>query len=424
MKTSSQGKTGLIAERLLLLYLFLSPFNRVFNLPWVEFKIQPTEFLFLLLFPVWHAAFRWKWTPPRLLALPIGIYLFINLISAAHSRQISAVLEALGRVYLVVLFGIIVAYIREKKEEGLEKAARAWLYGSLLTALLSLLGYAAASLGYENASVRFYENYPYLGDAIRAAGFTGSPKMLFFVLLFPTLYAWLKGRRGEISWLVFSILIFALTLTLAKELLIFALGLVLIDPKSQHWPRSWKIGLSISFALIFWLGTHYVILFQQPIEKSYLADANYTSQEVILEIKGLQVVETSYIAIKKANWIMGLRHFWLGVGQGESGKYLPEMQEEGVYPSHLPAYDPHSSWMGAFSETGFLGFLSLLLLIGSFAWSFNLLSEKSQYQPVTLSALIFLLVILICSAGFDAMNLRPLWIALGLTAGQLTVNGK
>ena len=80
----------------------------------------------------------------------------------------------------------------------------------------------------------------------------------------------------------------------------------------------------------------------------------------------VQIVETTYTTLKRANWRIALSHPVIGVGPGQSNTYLPGLKAAGIYPAHLPNYDPHSTWMGAFSETGLVGLATLIAMVA--AW--------------------------------------------------------
>jgi len=132
-------------------------------------------------------------------------------------------------------------------------------------------------------------------------------------------------------------------------------------------------------------------------------------------------LETSYLALKRAGLSVGSKHVLLGVGPGEFNKYLPEEKKLGVYPEHLPDYDPHSTWVGAFAETGILGLLGLIVLTisgGLFCMRRStsaIWASSDLMLPVGVS----ILLLLIASVSLDIMNFRYLWAPFGLLVGVL-----
>ncbi|MEZ4988742.1 MAG: hypothetical protein R2795_27585, partial [Saprospiraceae bacterium] len=88
---------------------------------------------------------------------------------------------------------------------------------AVVLAVIALVGYAAALLGYPNEAIRTYHSYPYLGTVYRTAGLTGGPGMLVSVLLLPSLYAWVNWRRGTQSFVPLAILLAAIFLSFSKQ---------------------------------------------------------------------------------------------------------------------------------------------------------------------------------------------------------------
>jgi O-antigen ligase len=138
---------------------------------------------------------------------------------------------------------------------------------------------------------------------------------------------------------------------------------------------------------------------------------------VLATLGNIQVVETSYLALKRANWALGVANPILGVGPGNSNVYLSHMKAAGIYPPGLPNYDPHSTWVGAFSETGLVGLITLTGMVGFWVlvvWKRRLLSSG---DAVLRSTAVYLLILLIESVLVDAMNFRQLWLAVALVQG-------
>lgn len=397
---------------LLLLYFLILPFTRFWYLPIVYAKIQPTELVFLALLPLALLAFSWQLVPDKRWRLPLFFYLFINLWSGIYSGKIDAVLEGLGRVYLVVLFLITTTCIIQQSQEKNLYIGKMMLYGGIAMSIISIVGYVAAVLGYPNETVQVFGNYPYLGTTLRSAGLTGGSGMLAVVLTPGFLYAWVSWRekKGSFFWIMpFAIV---LLLTFAKEVLLVSLGVFLLDPLSKYIPQGFRFAVVGMTALFFWLGTHILILDTKG--HNDLSGTFYTSEKVLGEWQGYIFMESSYLALKQANLQVGLDHFWLGVGPGCFNQYLEGFKSEGLYPAHLPNYDPHSTWMGAFSETGILGLCALLWLSVVVIRHIYLTRANWQSNPLARVMVVFLFLLLIASISVDMMNFRQLWVALGI----------
>ncbi|MEM9259404.1 MAG: O-antigen ligase family protein, partial [Bacteroidota bacterium] len=325
---------------------------------------------------------------------------------------------------------------REEGEEGLDQLIQVFLYGTIVLVGITYLGYLVATLGYDNSMVQIYASYPYLGTVMRAKGFTGGAGMLIIVLLLPTLYSWRKWREGVASGWWFVFLLPVAILTFSKEILLLGLGLALVDPWFRRRGRRMQALLVGAVAVIFWLGTHFIIQERQAVADSSLAGTEYTSEKLLWRGDHYQILETSYTALKEASIAVASKYPILGVGPGQFGRFLPAEKRAGTYPQHLPNYDPHSTWLGALAETGIIGLFSLLGLswllyqrFASLGYQANTAKhvtvpspavggserarERTSSNGTILSCLIFLLLILILSVSKDVANFRFLWLIIG-----------
>ena len=415
-------------KALLLTYVFFLPFVRLWFLPIVDAKLQPTELIFIPLFVLAIREFGWELVAlPRAVLVVFAAYLVTNFLSAGISGDYRAMLEAVGRVYLVALALIFRVGVQRWGSEALW---RWFTYGILVFAATSYGGYALALMGFDNRMVQLYGNYPYFGDVLRAAGFTGGGGMLILVLWLPILYGWYRGRRGQRHWLYLVLALLPLAfLTWAKELLLLALGMVLLDP---WWARGrggrgsslLRVGLITVVSLLFWFGTHLIVQTSQRGGENELTGTPYTSERILLRVQGYQLLETSYLSLKRAALSVWFKHPWTGVGPGQFNAALPAEQSAGNYPDHLPLYDPHSTWLGALAETGLAGFAALFAMVTVLTDLFLRRLPKSLEDSVpgqaTVSVVaVFFLLCLLLSVSKDVLNFRFLWFAVGLLLGGL-----
>lgn len=393
------------------------PFVRIVLLPVVDAKIQPTELVFLVLAPLAVWQYGTQLLPRnRWLQAGIFVYLGANVAAALNAWEVPAILEALGRIYLMVLSLIIGRWVADDPDKRTDVLLRCFLIGTVILSLFTYAGYGWALTGELNSMVQVYGNYPYLGTVLRAKGFTAGAGMLIIVLLLPTLYAWAGWRSGKMRVWWFALLFPLAVLTFAKEVLLLGLGLLLVDPwlrKRVFWrARRMQSGLIMAVAVVFWVATHYIVQERQPFAETELAGTNYTAGNVVWQGTDYQLIETSYTELKKAGVSVAGQHPWLGVGPGQFGRALPAEKAAGRYPASLPDYDPHSTWIGAWAETGVFGFIGLLLLLFAF-W--RIVGASALTVPPAIP--VFLLLILIMSVSKDVMNFRFLWLALGIVLG-------
>lgn len=388
-------------------------------MPVVDAKVQPTELVFLAVFPVAVLAYGWSlWPRDGLLRAGLLAYVGTNAVAAAVAWDLSAGLEALGRIYLVLLALVVARFVAEAPARNARKLLDYFLYGTSVLAVCTYLGYAWALAGELNPMVQVYGNYPYLGTVLRAKGFTAGAGMLIIVLLLPTLYAWRGWREGRLRVWWFLLLLPIAGLTFAKEVLLLGLGLLLVDP----WVRKHVFGrgrgirglVVTAVACTFWLGTHFLVTDPTPFPDSDLYGTNYTAGNVVWEGEGYRVLRSSYAELKVAAISIAARHPWTGVGPGQFGRALPAEKAAGNYPATLPDYDPHSTWLGALAETGAPGFVALLLLV-FVVWRHVRTAGPGPLPPdVYHCLLVFFLLIAILSVSKDVMNFRFLWWGVGV----------
>lgn len=384
-------------------------------------RLQPTEILFLVaaLLHLWKGNAKLNIPPPKLL-LPLFAYLSINFVSAIYSQQGNAILEATGRVYLAGVF--LFAYHWTSKGLLLPML-RAWQYGAVAGALIAIGGYLFALAGYPSQLVRLYQDYPYFGTIYRATGVTGSGGMLMSVCFLPTLLFfknWLKGRAGNAAPL--AILLLALCLSASKELILLGAGLLLlalhhISPENRTGPAHLKKAVVLAAAIVYWTGTHLIVLPETQYDATYLKETSYTGYTIAARTGEFYWIETTYLELKRAAYAIAMEHPTVGIGPGQFNIALGALQAKGEYPAHLPLYDPHSTWFGAWAETGFLGLLALIIFVFIFYGFILNIPEKAQLEMSPL--LIFFGMALVESISRDMMNFRHIWLTLGLLSGAI-----
>lgn len=290
-----------MSDPLILGFVFLSPFTALLNLPYFAARVQPTELVFLLLLPFAVGAYWRALVPSIRWQVIFAAYLLANLCAAVVSGEHDAVLESLGRDYLIVVAAVVAAYVSSHGAVGRRSVALAWAYGGVLLAAISLAGYGLALAGYENSTVKEFANYPYLGSVKRAAGLTTTPGMLTIVLAFPILWLWTTDDVPKWRRTMWALVSLAALLSLSKEIALIALGLVLLDPRFERRFARWKTALAMTAAVVLWTGTHFLIVTSAPVHESYLAGTPYTSEHVDFTYGKVQIVETTYSALKRAN---------------------------------------------------------------------------------------------------------------------------
>lgn len=413
--------------RLLCAYFFFIPFTQVLFLPTLGAKVQLPELIFLGLLPAIIWRFRREKINvelPSIIVIGLIAYLVTNIASSIVSNSLQSFLEALGRVYLAIVLCVSALMFKLERHKVSYKILKCWYLGAVFMASLGIIGYVLAISGYITELVRVYLNYPYFGTWIRASGLAGTPGMFIWVLMLPTLWSWYYLRRNFKFCLGFFVLLMACILSWSKEIVLLVLGCVLLDPWITRLVKNVSLWMFSGIVIIFfWFLTHVIIISANEVSSSYLGGTDYTSERILYTSGEIQLIETSYLALKRAAYSIGTANPWLGVGPGQFNNYLAKVVNDRMYPIHLPIYDPHSTWWGSFAETGILGVLALFIFCYSLVYlairNINTFSKVAEAKIIA----IYLLIILVESVHYDVMNFRHLWAPLGLFLGVL-VNAK
>ena len=275
-----------------------------------------------------------------------------------------------------------------------------WATGLLAAGAIVYYGWGISGLLPNAGGIVRYDDYPYLGSILRLRA-TGSTSGMWVMLLLPgVLLALDKSGRHKEAYSLVLVTLAAAVPSFSKELLLLALGAVLL--KCRGVTRS---VLALLLACILVAGTHLVV---QQIGGSG-AGSQYLGRNTEARLGKLELVESVYLPIKRAGLRAGWQHPWLGLGPGEFAQHSPSFARPGELPENFGRFDPHSAWTGAFAETGLPGLLAL----------FALVLALFSYRPERLRVFgVLLLLFLVASIFKDVMNFRGLWVVIGLYLAQ------
>lgn len=408
-------RTSLIRLKYLLLtlYAIASFFPQTLRIPGLPGQVQATELLFLISAPFFFKELvHFIRCRPWFTAAGV-LYGLANLASGYLSGSQASLLEAGGRIYLLLLACMVGGtYLRsppghQQSGQPFPKWAgdvpKLWAMVTIIICSGALLFYFSGSLGGPglDRGVQLIRDYPYFGTVYRMSG-TGSSYGMFCMLVLPGfLFGARKVLRGEWPWWYLITVILATLLTFAKENILFVMGVLLLPEAETYLRRRLRLSLASFLLVALYAVTHYM-----PLSAGNRVEGSeFVSDRIAWRINdNWRIIETNYVAHKRGALALFPAAPWLGLGPGEFQEHTAKLVPDGKYPEHLVGFNPHSAWTGALVETGLFGFLGLFFVCVSL-W---------YYRPAEFTTIfVIFLLFLVASVFKDIMNFRGLWWLIG-----------
>ena len=405
---------------LLFAYTLSLAFQDFMRLSGVMRKLQLPEILFLLMlvfFPYnYLRQYRFQRNDVYLLA-SLGVYWLANVVSSVASGQFSAVAESVGRLYLIVLFGMATLYFSQLTKEQIKQySVKASLWLGILLSTTAILGLVAQLCGFPNTLVGSSEDYPYFGNVYRVQGMTHTPAMLVSLLSFTIMLSFTEGYKRWQRWsyiAVFFMLITAiLTLTRSAIFAFWGVFMLLIFKK---WNFSKRIFLSTAVAvtLFMTIGTHFIFISKNNPALPNLYNSIFISNKILYQQGDYLVLETCYLSMKRSALVIWQTNPIIGIGTGNFVEHNTYMQKIGVYPAKLPVYEAHSTYLGTLAENGIFAAIAVIFLFGLLARQIICFGNV-QNDLFATALLLCLTSVFIEGIALDTMNFRHYWLLFAL----------
>lgn len=265
--------------------------------------------------------------------------------------------------------------------------------------------------------------YSYIGNVHRVISFTHTPSFLISILSISILFSLRTSfisKQSFLSKLILITLFLCSFLTLSKSLLLLTIGILYLYSRidsSKIEPYQNKLLGNILMVILFIVvnfGTHLLVINKSTVDWDIIE--SHAVNEPIFEInQSHQIVPTPYLSLKKASLYTGIEYFPMGIGAGQARLNLVNLKKLKIYPKSFLAYDPHSTYFGAFAEIGVLGLLSILFLAYALLQSLRQLKkEVSIPYSLTLTLQAICLMIVIEAIYVDIMNFRHYWVLIAI----------
>ncbi len=356
--------------------LFLGPFWA-----WLRAQSGPLppligQYVFVLTVGIWvmrGLLRRSLYLPHPPLLAPLLLFMGVALLSLWRPADVGAGAWEWAK-WLQILLMFLLVYARLTERDGSRRMG--WLIVALAVAagfqaLLGLWQFGLSSDVPEHFAIdaRFYRAYGTFEQPNPYAGFLGLIGALLAGLVLAAVWDWPAGGRWRKVDYKFGLLLFASVATGAGLLASWSrggwmgfvaavLGIVALLPRR----RGWGIAL-LMVVLIGGLGLYAVDLLPASIAARLTGFLEYSR---FADVRGVGINDTNYAVIERmAHWQAALSmwraHFWLGVGFG---------CYEAAYPTYrlinwpLALGHAHNYYLNLLAESGILGLLAYLVLLG------------------------------------------------------------
>ena len=409
------------------LYILTLPLNGLLELPIVVKKIQLPEIIFIILFILTSIqVFQNKlWLKWRITAIDkaLVVYYFAMLLSATFHPTHASFFEVLGLTYLILLYAIFNFYFISTEKNIRTFLVKNVLISGVFTSIIAFLGGVLLLFGIENRSMPYFENYPIFGNIHRMSALTEEPIMLMSILgvfiLILIANNLDKQRNSKIFFiLVLMNLVCILTYTKSFAMLIASVIMML----SYHFRilKRIKSLIWVGILSIFLFLSHFTFVTKSNFEQNIYCHA--LEKHPFEELGNSYLLRTCYGVLKEMNIVAFFRYPLLGVGGGNFSNYIKQLKTEGIYPKYLSDFDPLSTYFGALSELGIIGFIALLALYYTIFLTWKRASDSNfgKDEDTPFWILIGGTLLFMVSEGFvtDTMNFRHYWVVIACLAAR------
>lgn len=416
-------------------YIISTGFNAVFRFPYVGLKIQPAEFVFLVLFILWIVYFRAniiRLISFNKLEFAFVLYLGIEIVSAFNANTLFSWLEVVATAYLITVYYVSKIILLEIKISLTELTLVITITG-VIAALFGIIGWVLAQFQIETTLAGpLSENYPYFGHISRAEGMLNSPNMLHNLLGLCFLVAFnsflQSKKKNFFEHLSIAILIIGIVVCFSKTTLLLLIAVIYLLIQHYRYSRPVRQLLITGCVVVFgvlMIGTHYMVLNKSSSlwEKRYRQ--TFFDPNPVWDSERFVIVPTSYAVLRKSAIQAGLENPIFGYGPGSHKFYVKELKKKDQYPKHIINYDPHSLFLGPFAELGVPGFLAVIWIFICI-WQMLIKSVRhrninSYFNHSLVAALLFMTL---DGINMDILHFRHLWILFAiLVFGYYNENG-
>ena len=407
------------------IYILTLPLNGLLELPIVVKKIQLPEIIFIILFfltgiQVFQNKLWLKWRV-SIIDKALIVYYFAMLLSAAFHPTRASFFEVLGLTYLILLYIIFNFYFIGSEKNIRTFLVKNVLISGLFTSIIAFLGSVLLLFGIENRSMPYFENYPIFGNIHRMSALTEEPIMLMSILgvfILILIANNLDKQRNSKIFLILILMNLVCILTYTKSFAMLIASVIMMLSYHFRILKRIKSLIWVGILSIFLFLSHFTFVTKSNFEQNIYCHA--LEKHPFEELENSYLLRTCYGVLKEMNIVAFLRHPLVGVGGGNFSTYIKQLKTEGIYPTYLSDFDPLSTYFGALSELGIIGFIALTTLYYTIFLTWKRVSNSNfgKNEDTPFWNLIGGTLLFMVSEGFvtDTMNFRHYWVVLACLA--------
>jgi O-antigen ligase len=411
-------KNSAMVKAVAWLYLILVatlPIARPLNIRYSGLVIPITDFVFLIVGAGWlialvsgRARIRWSW-----FYLPLALYLGALMLSTLTSDHLRfSAVKFLGKIYLVGL--AVLTFNLVTSTPFVKRTAAAWLTGTVITVVCSLLGILLFFLGLRNLAINFVlHNYGSLppGNYPRIEGLFEYPAMFcnyLGVSFMLVLLMWSTGclsSRWAWVWGVAISIVAAFTLTPGLGGFALAFGIWLwLEFKDRGRPYLGRAALTLGIGLGL-----------AAFVAAALALFSYNPAGIEAPLLHFQIRPSHRALAWRSAFATFSRHPILGRGVGLPVAFVSHVNPSGVRETLT---DAHNTVLSVMGESGLVGLLTFGSIIFFLLRGLSPLRLRGSLNLIIIS---YLVLALIDSFFYQSLvgsfeDSRHLWVLFGMLA--------
>jgi len=312
--------------------------------------------------------------------------------------------------FIVITYLFLIYYIARNIIViiGLDFFLKLIIILACISSFLGILGWALSQFEINNI-LSINSPYPFfIGKVSRASALFTTPSLLAITTIIGIymLLIFFKENRNILFYIILLLLLLGLILTFSKSIILFLTFLVLlIYNKKNYFLLNFLIYLSIIFLIIFHSFFTSFLIIKNDRNNEWMT-SNFIPQqsELVYGNENIKIIPTNYSYAKLKSIQIIKDNILTGIGYNQYKNSLPNEYDFLINKS------PHSSYLGLFTEFGFLMIIFYIILLISVLY----ISLKT-YNKTNNQIFILIYYFIFESLHTDIHTIKLIWIVFAIT---------